>query len=115
MPRHEGDVERVREVDDRLHEPLSRRIAVERSDEGAIDLERVDGQLLQERERGVPGSEVVQCEAHAEPGHAREHCAELLVPAREEALRDLEGERCRRETRVLERLANVIDEHAGRT
>ena len=59
------DRERLAELDERADERLALLGLGEPRDERAVDLQRVDGELLQVGERGVAGAEVVDRDAHA--------------------------------------------------
>ena len=82
----------MRETDGRFDDRPAREVEAHVADEGLVDLHRVDRQLLQVRERGVAGTEVIdrQRDAHvAQPGEALERA---LGIDHEHALRDLEAQ-----------------------
>ena len=58
--------ERPRHPDDRLDDRRPLLLHPERVDEGAVDLQRVEGEAVEVGERGVAGAEVVEDEPHAE-------------------------------------------------
>src|SRR5690606_3808165 len=61
----DGDVEAVREVDDRGRDGPGLRFVDERGGERAVDLQHVGGQAPQVAEGGVPGAEVVDGDGDA--------------------------------------------------
>ena len=64
---HRLEPERVRELDDRLHDGGVLGARHDAVDEGLVDLQRVDRQqLAQVAQRGVADAEVVDRQAHAE-------------------------------------------------
>ena len=76
-------------------------------DERTIDLEDVDGQVLQVGERGVAGPEVVHREAEAQLlqlPQARNHRARI---DHDQALGDFEDEPARRQARALQGRAHL--------
>src|SRR5216684_1308861 len=104
------EVEALRQGEDGVHDlrPLLR--LADALDEAAVDLERVDGELVQVAERRVAGAEVVEIEAHAhrpQLGHVVGHVAVLL---HEEALGHLQPQRPRREARFAEDVADQRDQ-----
>ena len=70
-------------------------VRAESGDEGAVDLELVDGKALEVGEAGIAGAEVVDRQAHAEclKGGEGGQCSVGIV--HERRLGDLQGQRCR--------------------
>ena len=68
-------------------------------DERAVDLQRVPGEVVQDRQRRVAGAEVVELDADAEIQQLAEHGAHELGVLHQRALGDLEHEARRREGR----------------
>src|SRR5829696_1982589 len=62
----DGDAERVPEVDDRLDDRRVLGVEAEPGDEAAIDLDRLDREPLEVRERRIPGAEVVDGQVKSE-------------------------------------------------
>src|SRR6185369_5529268 len=58
-------LERVCEPDDRLDDAGVLRLAAEPADERAVDLQRLDREALEVRQRRVSGPEVVDAQTHA--------------------------------------------------
>ena len=65
-PRRSRPGQRPRHADDRLDDRRALLLDPERVDEGAVDLQRVEGEAVEVGERGVAGAEVVEDEPHAE-------------------------------------------------
>ena len=86
--------------DDRLVVGIDADVAHER----AVDLDRVHRQLLEVRQRRVPGAEIVDRQAHAELAQAVEQRRLLLDVLHEVALGELELEHVRGNFRALHRL-----------
>src|SRR6185312_8727514 len=57
------DRERLAELDERAQQRLAFGVLSELGEERAVDLQRVDGEALQVRERGVAGAEVIDRDA----------------------------------------------------
>jgi hypothetical protein len=85
-------------------------VAIEAPDEGAVDLELVDGQLVQVGPRRVPGAEVVDGEVDAQPLEVGQRGGALRGRAHERGLGDLEAELARREARIGEHAAHGVGE-----
>ena len=101
------------EVHDRLEERAVDRALRQTNDEVARNLERVDREASEVRERRMPGAEVIECERkakRAELVHARERIVRVLHDA---VLGDLEDESSGGEPRPLEDLDNVVDQAVG--
>lgn len=57
---HGGNAEVAREVDDSAHDGCVARITGESGNERAVDLDRVDREVFQVGQAGVPGTEIIQ-------------------------------------------------------
>src|SRR5581483_1012931 len=82
-------------------------------DEGAVDLEGVDGELAQVGEGAVAGAEVVDRDPDAERLERDELGGSLVGVAHERRLGDLEGQGRRVEPAPGERTADVVGEGVG--
>src|SRR5664280_274486 len=70
---------------------LSRRV-VQRGDERAVDLDVRHGEVLERGERGVAGSEVVDCERHSQRADGMQALDHRCGALHQQPLRELEGE-----------------------
>ena len=90
--RHDLQAEPAAEVDQRVHDRVVAVVAREPHDERAVDLERVDVELAQVPERGMPGPEVVERRAHADRVQAGEDVGRALHVGHHDVLGHLELE-----------------------
>ena len=92
----EPQPERLAHPDDRLRECGPARILGHVVDEQLVDLEDVQGQILQGRQGGVAGPEVVHGDAHSERLQLAQACPRALRVVDHEALGDLQRQMRRR-------------------
>src|SRR3954453_1794347 len=74
--------------------------------ERPVDLDPLQRELLQQRQRGVTGSEVVERDPHAERTHSPQRCQCQLGLGDHDAFGDLEPEQLRRHARTCQRLVD---------
>ena len=86
------EAQALTEVDDPAHELLLARILVDPVDERTVDLENVDREVAQMRERRVAGAEVVDRDPDPQRPEAVELAHDLEAVPEQQALRDLERE-----------------------
>jgi len=79
-------------------------------DERPVDLQRMDRQGLQVRERRLTGTEVVDRDLDAESAQPRQDPADALGVVHEHPLGDLQNQRLGRETRLGQRVFHRADE-----
>src|SRR3990172_6099899 len=79
-------------------------------DEGPVDLQRVDRETLEVRERRVPGAEVVDRDANAEVVQAYEHGLGACRIGDHHALGDLEHEVIARDARLPQHAGDGVAE-----
>ena len=123
---HHLEVEAARHGEDRVHHRDVVRAVGDAGDEAAVDLQDIEAEALEVRERRVAGAEVIERQAHAHDAQARELLHHLDVVVEHHALRDLEFEHARRHVVFGEQLGeprrqalpelharDVYGEHAG--
>ena len=88
-----GDAERVAEVDDRLDDRRVLAVEPEPGDEAAVDLDRLDGEPLEVRQRRVPGPEVVDGEVEPEAAQVAQRDRRRLDVGQQGRLGDLQPQR----------------------
>src|SRR3954452_18027154 len=93
------------EVDDALHDRRVRRVGEQVADERAVDLELVDRQVLEQRERGVAGPEVVHGNADPRRDEALDDPQRAIGIAHQCVLGDLDAQPRGRYAVALERAA----------
>ncbi len=98
------------EIDRRADDRRVVRIVDHVGDEGAVDLELVDGQALEVRERRVAGAEVVDGKPDARLAEHREHLAGTERVSHEGALGDLELETAGLDAPAMEKSDHVVRE-----
>src|SRR4051794_5002885 len=105
------EAERVAERDHAAHDGLLGPAAARRQaeDEGAVDLEHVDHAAPELGERGEPGPEVVEDDAHPEATEVGELRARV---AERRGLRELEPQPGGRQAALLERARDDLEEVA---
>ena len=108
------EAERLAELDERVDERAGFLRGGDAGDEGAVDLERVDGELAEVGEGAVAGAEVVDRDAHAECLEGGEAGGGLVDVLHERGLGDLERQRGGVEAAVVERLAHVVEDRRCR-
>ena len=79
-------------------------------DEGAIDLEQIEGETMQVAERGEAGAEVVDAEADAKRFELGEDADGVFGVGHADALGDLETEGVGIDAGVVEDLLDLLDE-----
>src|SRR5712664_928067 len=79
-------------------------------DEAAVDLERIDGELVQVAEGAVPGPEVVQIDADAHRPQLDHGLGDVRVLVHQQRLGDLEPQRARGEPGGLQHLGDLRDQ-----
>ncbi len=84
--------EPVRDRNDRLRDRFVVWIREQTRDEAAVDLDDVDRQTLEDRERGIPGAEVVDGDTHVQFAQGATDAARGLHVAHRIAFRDLDAE-----------------------
>src|SRR6185312_12073766 len=82
-------------------------------DEGAVDLQRIDRQARQERERGVPGPEVVDRDTHPRLAKPLEPAAARLEVLKQGGLGDLHLDAPGLAEHSREQLQRLLDESAA--
>ena len=101
------DAEAVRQADDRGDDRAVLLADLEVGDEAAVDLERVDRELLEVGERGVAGPEVVDGDPYADGAERRQHLDGEDGVLHGRALGDLDLEVARVEAGLLEDAADA--------
>src|SRR4029079_10056411 len=105
-----AQAEAARDVDDRRDDRGVLVLGPEAVDEGAVDLDRVDRDALQARERRVAGAEVVEQDADAAGAKLLSRGARRGDVREQGALGDLEAEAPRLEAAALERALDLAEE-----
>ena len=105
--------ERLAELHERVDEGLALLVVLQLGDEGAVDLQRVDGEALEVSEGGVAGPEVIDRDPHAERLDLGEATDGVLDVAHQGGLGDLDRQRLRVQAAVGERALDVGDELVG--
>ena len=95
---------------DRTHDRIAALVAVHRRDEGAVDLERVAREVVEEGERRVAGAEVVDLGANAEALQVVERRAHAIRLVHHRALGDLEPQSLGQQVVRLQRVNHVRHE-----
>src|SRR5687768_12408764 len=98
------------ESDDRLDELPALRLLVQALHEAAIDLDPVEGQSAQMRERRITGAEIVEGKAYALILQADDDRSRDFEILEERALRDLELEALRRKPGLGQQLDELLRE-----
>ena len=98
------------EVDDAARELRLIRVALDVVDKGFVDLQRVDRQMPQVRQRRIAGPEVVDRDPHAEFAQFAKARDDGVGVADQHALGDLKDQQAGREARRRQRLADALDE-----
>src|SRR5205085_5613407 len=106
----EVELQRVAEVDDALEEYEVTVFGADVRREAPVDLDDVDRELPQVRERRVARPEVVECEDDPEVLDLLERPGDTLVGREQRALGELEREQVGHERRGLERAGDVAVE-----
>ena len=104
------DRQRLAELHEHVHERLGLGRFADAGDERTIDLQHVDREPAQVRERRVAGAEVVDRDPHAERLELGEPSRGVVGVAHGDALGDLERQAARFEPGRCERLVDVDDE-----
>ena len=102
--------ERASEADHRAHDGVGLAPGLESADEGAVDLDRVERELLQVAETRVARAEIIHGDAHAEFAELAESAERRLHVGEENALGDLELQPVRLEAGILQHAADEADE-----
>ncbi|HEX2160444.1 MAG TPA: hypothetical protein VHF88_01320 [Thermoleophilaceae bacterium] len=109
-----ADAERLGELEDRLDDGVVLAAGVHAGDEGAVDLEDVDGQQVAQVAQGrVADAEVVDREADAELGELAQRLESDVGVGDHCALGDLEAEPLGLDAGIRERRADDADEVVG--
>ena len=82
--------EAARKADDRLGDRRVARIGLEVGDERDVDLQRVDREMLQVRQRRIAGAEVVDRDGEAFVAQLVQHLADRVEVVQQARLGDLE-------------------------
>ena len=90
--RDDREPERMGEADDPAEHRRAVPVAADPADERAVDRDDVDRELLERRERGRPGAEVVDREGQPEPAELLEHREVRLVVAEHGGLGHLQAQ-----------------------
>ena len=98
--RNDGHAERLAHADDRLRDGLVFGIDRQVANEGAIDLDGVDRELLHQRHRRIAGSEIVDRKANAAALDRIQHLDRARDVAHHHALGDFELQQHRRHAAV---------------
>ena len=106
----DGQAEALGERDGRLDDRGVAVVLVHVEDEVLVDLQLVDGQVLEARERRVAGAEVVDREPDAELAQPREHAHRALRVGHDGVLGDLDAEPVRRDPGVAQQPADGLRE-----
>src|SRR4051794_10644841 len=102
-----AEAEAVGDVDDRRDDRGVVLLGAEPVDERAVDLDRVDRDALQARERRVAGAEVVEQDANAARPDRLEGRTRQRGVLEQHALGDLEAQRARLEAAPLEAVSTL--------
>src|SRR5262249_56577395 len=81
--------------------------------EGLVDLQDVDGELLEVGDRGVAGAEIVDGQAHPEGADGPELAEDLGIAAQDAALAELELQHRGVDSALEQDLANHLGEVAA--
>ena len=100
--RHDFHAQAPSHVDDRAHDGRLIGIRGGVPDEGLVDLERADRELLQGTQRGVAGTEVIDRQVQSHGIQLIEELHGALCVRHQGGLRDLELEECRGDAVLLE-------------
>ena len=85
----------------------------QRADERAVDLDRVQGELVQVTQRRIAGAEVVQRQAHAGGVEFGHHAADLVGILQQGALGDLDAQPLRRQAGAFQQAQQAAGEVAA--
>ena len=109
MPSATVDSRRARaRLDDRVDDRGAVLLLAHPRDERPVDLQRLDREPLEVRQRRVAGAEVVDREVEAESTERTERAQRRLGVAHQRALGDLEPERARHDARVVQDTRHVV-------
>src|ERR1700688_1717866 len=86
------------ERDDRLDDGPGMAGCAQRTDEGAVDLDLAEWELLQVAQARIAGAEIVECDAHPERAQCFEPLQSLLRIFDEHAFGHFEDDARRRDT-----------------
>ena len=99
-----------RQPDDRLGDRRVARVGLEIGDERDVDLQRVDREVLEVRQRRVPGPEVVDRDPEALVAQLVEHAADRVEVVQQRGLGHLELEPRRLAARVADDRRDTMGE-----
>ena len=106
----DGDAERVAEVDDGLDDRRVLGVEAEAGDEPTVDLDRLDREPLEVRERGVAGAEVVDREVQAQAAQVAQGDRRRLDVGEQCGLGDLQPQRIGGDAGLAEHFADEARE-----